>query len=272
MIHNFYQNIKPFKGKLRLGRLIFKLKIQKSKDITITAKNNLKYSVPNLKENISEELFLNGIYEEKTIEHITKIIPKNGVMMDIGANIGAISVAIAKKRPDIKIIAVEASPNIFQYLKKNIELNQISNIIAINKVISDVSGQTLKFYAPKDKFGKGSLQPIFTNVFEEVLSTTLDEISLENNLLSLDLIKIDVEGYEKIVFDCAQKTLVQFKPIIAFEFVDWAENLVVKAGDAQKLLKYLGYDIFLLEGQKYKRIDSILYSGSADLWAIYSRT
>jgi hypothetical protein len=66
------------------------------------------------------------------------------------------------------------------------------------------------------------------------------------NLEKVDYMKIDVEGYERMVFE-GGKHLLSLKnaPVIVFEFADWAENMATntKAGDAQMFLSKLGYKL-----------------------------
>jgi tRNA G46 methylase TrmB len=106
-----------FKGKMRFGKFFYRKKIGTQSEQTFLLKeNNLKITVPNLLENVSFELFLNGNYEKETIDFFINSIPQNAVLFDIGANIGAFSFTIAKQRPDVKIFAFEAVPFIFKYL------------------------------------------------------------------------------------------------------------------------------------------------------------
>lgn len=99
-----------FKGKLRLAKFLITLK---NSPKTFSLPSGLMITVPNLIENVSFELFINGNYEEKYLRLINENIPENGNFIDVGANIGAISVLLAKQRPDINIHAFEASPNVF---------------------------------------------------------------------------------------------------------------------------------------------------------------
>jgi hypothetical protein len=94
--------------------------ISKRKNLQISTKSGL-FELPNLVEIISFELFVNGYYERGLIELLRKSIPKNGVFIDIGGNIGSISISLALSRPDIKMISVEASPWIYKVLHKNVE-------------------------------------------------------------------------------------------------------------------------------------------------------
>lgn len=268
MLYKIFQLLPEIKGKHRLSRLILHNKISKKNDI-ISCKNGLLFLCPNYKENVSFELLINGIYESRNIEFILNNIPKNGVFFDVGANIGAISIPIAKKRPDITIYCFEASQKVFSYLKKNIELNGLNNIKAMNSLLVDELKGELPFYSPDELNGKGSMAPVFTSTSEMIQSETLDNFLELNKISNVDFIKIDVEGFECTVLSGGRTILTEYKPKILFEFLDWAEELskVNQIGDAQRLLFDAGYQIFNLSNQFIQLKDPLL-SGGADLVGI----
>ena len=73
-IFNFFP---PCKGKLRLASLLFSKK--NSRDFRTP--NGIYFSVPNLQETVSFELFVNGVYEKDTIEFICNSIPKTAFLL-----------------------------------------------------------------------------------------------------------------------------------------------------------------------------------------------
>jgi FkbM family methyltransferase len=247
MLKGLFRILPPFKGKYRLARLLLSEFIKNSRDVSVKGKHGIQYKLPNLKENIGFEIFIDGVYEPEYVEYFCEKIPLNGIFFDLGANIGSICIPLAKRRPDIKIIAVEASPRVFKYLKHNIELNACENIFAENLALSSADNQQLPFYSPEEKFGKGSLSAVYTNDPEYVSTITLDTLKNNYNLGNVDYIKIDVEGYEHSVFQGGKNLLsLNNAPIIIFEFADWAENMAnnTKPGDAQRLLFHMGYRLY----------------------------
>ena len=87
----------------------------------------------------------------------------------------------------------------------------------------------------------------------------------------MDLIKIDVEGYEYHVFKGATGLLGRpDAPDILFEFVDWAEKQAkgVEIGDSQQILRDLGYQIhYFREGHVAEEVKGILKEGFFMLYA-----
>jgi len=248
IIHNFLNSFPHFRGKLRLARFLVPYQKQRAKFKT---KDGLFFSVPNLVENVSFELYVNGIYENETIDHICLKMPKNGVLIDVGANIGAISIAVAKKRPDLNIFAFEASPTVYNYLRENKEQNDCLNLKIFNLAIHDKGGIELPFFSPKELNGKGSFAPVFTNEAVMVTTISLDDFFNLEKVIP-DFIKIDVEGYELSVLRSMKHFLKEnAKCEVLFEFGDWTELAAgFEIGGAQKYLSEFGYSLYKFPNEK----------------------
>jgi FkbM family methyltransferase len=265
-LYRLFQLIPEIKGKHRVGRFLFSNTISNKKNEIISCLNGVQICCPNFKEYIAFELLINGIYESRNIEFMIENTPKNGVLFDVGANIGAIAIMIAKQRPDLHIYCFEASTKVFSYLKKNIELNDINNITAIHCLLIDEVKGELPFYSPEEQNGKGSMAPVFTSSSEMIQTETLDHFMEENKISKVDFIKIDVEGFEHTVLSGTISIITNHKPKILFEFLDWAEELSKenKIGDAQRFLLDNGYKIFNLSNHMIDLKEPILVGG-ADL-------
>lgn len=248
MIDRLLRKLPSFMGKRRLARLLLSSEALGTNELTVDGKFGCTYTLPNVQETIGFEILINGIYEAETIQFISKRIKASGKFLDIGANIGAISIPLGKLRTDIQICSLEAAPWIFKYLKQNVLANQLTDITLINKAISSEGGKLVDFFSPKDKFGKGSLAPIFTNTAERVETITIDELVYEKNN-TVDFIKVDVEGFEALAFRGGQEFLRgKVAPDILFEFVDWAEELAgEKPGCAQAILMDYGYKLYTFD-------------------------
>lgn len=63
------------------------------------------------------------------------------VFVDVGANIGYFSLLASKLvGPGGRVVAIEASPEVFDLLRRNLELNKAHNVRAVNVAISDREG------------------------------------------------------------------------------------------------------------------------------------
>ena len=258
-MYKLFQRLPYFRGKMRLAKLFF---FRKNNPRTFFLPAGLTFSVPNIIENVSFELFVNGIYEEKYLKLIEQNLPLNSVFIDVGANVGAISVLLAKRRPDVTIYAFEASPRVFHYLKINKDQNELNNLNIYNSAIHSNDDLELPFYSPEDKNGKGSFSPVFTNKSELVKTISLDTF-FKNNNLTPNFIKVDVEGYEGLIFESMNNYLSNPNSCpILFEFVDWAEKLAnFECGYAQQILFNLNYKLFDLE-QNNTILNPIVYGST----------
>ncbi len=249
MISKIFRLFPPFKGKQRLARMLLRKTLDTATDVRVDGQYGCRYKVPNVKETIGFELLINGIYEKDTVDFIAGLLKANQVFLDVGANIGAISIPVSKKRNDVRTISLEAAPWIFKILEENVTENKLSNITIINRAIADANDKKVPFFSPQEKFGKGSLAPVFTSEGVEVDTITLDALASQAGLAKVGFIKIDVEGFEWHAFAGGSSLLkASDAPDILFEFVDWAEDLAgLKPGAAQQSLLDYGYRIFVFE-------------------------
>ena len=265
-----FRKLPAFKGKNRLAGLLFNKTLQTAKDVLVDGRYGCSYLLPNLVENVSREIFINGIYEQATSDLIAERSPQNGVFLDLGANIGAISVPLHKQRPGLRIIGVEAAPWLFSYLQQNFDRNGLDSRSLVNKALFYEDDRDIDFFAPDLKFGKGSLSPTYTDKATKVRTVTLDTLIAQLQLPRVDLIKIDVEGHEYNVFRGAGLLLGRADaPDILFEFEDWAENAAqLSPGTAQTYLLSKGYALFRVsDGSRLESMPQAISKGSTMLLA-----
>ena len=97
-----------------------------------------------------ESVHLSGqLYEAKEVERLVRLIPVNGSFLDVGANIGNHSVAVAKLRPDVTVIPIEAEPRAVRILRENIALNGVRKVDTsyLGKALSTGNGEILLQWA-----------------------------------------------------------------------------------------------------------------------------
>jgi len=270
LVNKIYRWLPDFKGKQRLGRLIFKKQIENAENIVVTGKYNIKYLLPNLRENIGYEIYINGIYEKETSDFIINKIPDGGIYVDIGANIGSIALPVFTSKKNIKVICIEASRSVYYYLEENLRLNNLENIILVPRAISDKDDAVVSFYSPTNQFGKGHFSNDDNREVEKVSTIRLDTVLKKYNMPRPDFIKVDIEGYEYYAFKSAEEMLdTATAPDILFEFEDWAEERAegLKPGDAQLFLLQKGYKLYILNKGEVEKITSPKLKGSAMIWA-----
>lgn len=260
-------------GKGRIGRLLLS-PFKSSRSVVLQDRNGYIYRLPSYCEPIAAEIFAFGAYERDTQRFILKRLPEVGVFVDVGANIGALAIPIAKSRPLSSIICVEADPKLHQILIDNITHNNCSKAQIISCAAGASDAQQIAFYpAPDGKFGMGSIGPQFGQPIS-VMQRTLDGILAELDINHVDVLKIDVEGAEcGVLQGCRRLLASQRPPVVVFEFADWAEARIPEqqTGDAQALLMAQGFRIFhLTKGELGAELNEPLRKGFAMLVAIPS--
>lgn len=151
-------------------------------------------------------------YERIELEILCKYIPKNGVIYDIGANIGNHSLFFAKYTKPKKIFSFEPIQHVFEVLLKNIAENQLKNIEAFNFAVSDTN-TTGKMLIKNNNVGASQLS---LNEPGNIQVVKLDDLALSPP----DFIKIDVEDLEYNVISGMEFILMKYQPIIWVEIRD----------------------------------------------------
>ncbi|HRN91011.1 MAG TPA: FkbM family methyltransferase [Ferruginibacter sp.] len=131
----------------------------------------------------------------------------------------------------------------------------------------------LTFYSPDVMFGKGSQSNVYSSSSHSVRSVTIDTLAESYFNSSVDVIKIDIEGYEYFAFKGGVQLLTKTNaPVILFEFLEWAEaKSGVQPGSAQKLLMDYGYTLYMIENNKKQLLEKPVQTGDAMLLAIKDR-
>ncbi len=181
-----------------------------------------------LVEGIDFSIFIFGLFEKETSQAIRRLVTNNSIVIDIGANIGAHTLPMAKlvgKKG--KVYAIEPTKYAYSKLTKNLLINkslskrvQSDQIMLIN---NDGKGKVKDLYSswPLSVRSKDEKRH---SVHQGVLRTisgagevTLDDYVSMNNITSLDLIKLDVDGNELDVLSGAENVLTKMKPVIIME-------------------------------------------------------
>lgn len=213
------------------------------------------------------------LYEPATVVAILMHLPPDGVYVDVGANVGALALAVAALRPASCVVCVEADPDISAMLRRNVVENQRLNITVVEFAAGATSTSVSFYRAPACKFGMGSIGPQFSGAPIAVAQRPLDELGIAR----IDVIKLDIEGAELgALRGFARHLSGAHPPTVIFEFADWAEGRVTGQvpGDAQRLLISHGYRLFQLDESDASALplDRPITKGAAMILAMSSRS
>lgn len=221
-------------------------------------KGRLKYLLQKLM-GFHNYLFVFSIYSIKRLEHnryekefvhFLNLIPNQGIVLDIGANIGITTVPLAKKLQHAVIHSYEPMPENIRALNRVIRFFGIKNARIFNIALGERSG-VLKMVMPVvDHVKMQGLSHIYRDGYDDdgeiytVDVKTLDEI-YEQYDQKITAIKIDVENFEYEVLKGGSGLLQKHQPIIYCELWDNEVRTLV-----MDYLKNLGYEVKVYTGKK----------------------
>lgn len=180
----------------------------------------------------------------------------SSVIIDMGANIGMYTLAIKDNNLNCKVISFEPNPKAFELLSKNIESNNLQDVIMVNKGVSKSSGKfQMKVLDEGSAYGGKYLGDIkkeyrtwiqekrFKNINVESLSL-FDILSLYS-LEAVDILKMDVEGMELEILEGGIGVLARIKRIV----IEWHDHLSREKIIA--LLKGNNFSLVYDDGREY---------------------
>ena len=212
------------------------------------------------------EAICNGDYDKKEINFLKKIINVNNNILDVGANVGFYTIALAnhihKNNGNGKIFAYEPEFNNFKSLKTNVSLNKFERYVVINNFgLSNANKEAelvlREGYEAGSITGNASItssEEMDRNFKRQIVKLKkFDEIFLGNyNLGFVDLIKVDIEGHEDSFFEGSARFISKHKPLILFELNKpfyTSRNIFNFDNLFFKPIASLGYDFYLLKNK-----------------------
>ncbi|MGD6818503.1 FkbM family methyltransferase [Metabacillus sp. 84] len=162
-----------------------------------------------------------GTYEPHVMRLLKKIIRHESVCLDIGANIGLISLALSYLAKEGQVYSFEPSKTNFPFLVQTIEDNHIKNISPINVGVYD-RNTNINFC--EIGAGGGGWSFVFDETKidatpnEIIPCIKLDDWVQNTNVQKVDFIKIDIEGSEIKAIQGASNTIKKWKPDLIVEF------------------------------------------------------
>lgn len=218
---------------------------------------------------VSHSLILKGTYEPTEMKIFKKIIKKGSIFVDIGANFGYYSLLAAnlvgKKG---KVLAFEPDPYNCSILRKNIKLNNFSNIDLYDKAVADKKGN-LTLFVSFDLLGDHNT--VFDRDREKIIVEKLDLDSLDLKS-KIDVIKIDVQGTEELVFKGLKKIITKNQNIIIM--TEFCPDLIRSGGlrpqDLSDLIISLGLEgiIYTPDGIELVNTSKQLLDAAEIGWSI----
>ncbi len=229
--------------------------------VFITKPNAIKFIVPLSIYQVFKEIFMADVYE---IENLVVSIPKNPIVIDIGANAGLFDFLLLSKLNEATIYAYEPMPANIRLLNETINANPAikNNILNWQMAVTGKEQDELEIFS-EDTVDNQVVASIFKGFSPnntksiKVTCITLSQIIQQHNLHTIDVLKMDCEGSEyDIIYNTDPSIIRQIKKmVIEVHDVDNEKNNIQYFSN---YLKNLGYKI------KYEPINSFCYAFEAD--------
>ena len=241
----------------RLNRSLYKLLARRGKapDAPFTVDFfGLRYD-GNLKINIDFNIYYHGAFEKPLLfflrDVMQKLSPQEPVFVDIGANVGQHSLFMSRLASQVH--SFEPFAPVRERLLHQIALNGLQHITVHPVGLSDANTR-LPFFAPTGRnMGIGSFDASTTskgNVsIGELELVRGDDYFLMQGIARVDVLKMDVEGFEKPALTGLRETLRRLRPLIVCE-VTYGKELSFTS--AEDLLAHLpaNYHLFTFDKRK----------------------
>lgn len=180
-----------------------------------------------------EQVFLNKEYQ------FTALVEPS-VIMDAGANIGLASVLFASRYPQARIIAIEPEPGNYTMLEKN--TSPYANITRVKAALWNKNDQINLVDSGSGNWGfmtheanntdAHSTDKLTPATFSSVRALTISQVLREQGLNKIDILKLDIEGAEREVFDNADQWIDQVQSVI----VELHDNMKPGCSDSFELI------------------------------------
>jgi FkbM family methyltransferase len=202
----------PLRGSMRLSRMLEKIVATPKPDGLCRVKTLHGYTLlvdPIVGKGLELAVFSRGTYEEGTLRLITRLLGHGGIFIDVGANIGLMTLHAASiLQRSGRVVAFEPVPNVYQLLQQNVDINNFSNVKAENSAVGATNG-TMDIYQNLD-VNRGSATLSRSNDAVPPITVpvvALDDYVRRNTIRDIACMKIDVEGWELEVLRGAHDTL-----------------------------------------------------------------
>ena len=167
---------------------------------------------------IGRSLLEYGEFSELEHRVVAQLVPPGGIVIEAGANIGALTVPMARHLGRGGLVyAFEPQILVFQQLCANLALNDLLNVQASNAACGDRPG-----WLPVRRLDPATTTNFGGVTLDRLAGPTATRVRIERldeavDPPRLDMIKADVEGMERAVLEGASGLIERFRPAIYVE-------------------------------------------------------
>jgi FkbM family methyltransferase len=234
-----------------------------------------------IREGIDLSLFLFGSFQHHIDKLVRRFVDVDGVVVDVGANVGAVTLPVAAYLRNGRVFAFEPTDFAFAKLQRNLELNPAlsARVTAVRLFVADRVASTSEMVAysswPVGGEGTEHQHPVHKGVAKTAScgQTTLDAFVSSRQLSTLSLVKIDTDGHEFSVLSGARRCLTEQRPVVIFEACAYLMTPPAPTFEDFAGL-FAEHDYFICHGERLDRISATEFAqrcpvgGGLDLVAV----
>lgn len=158
-----------------------------------------------------------GTYEIDLQRELAKVLGKDDVFYDVGANVGFFSLLAASR--GARVVAFEPLQRNVELLRRNMALNQVGDVMLVQSAVARTSGKALF-----SSDGSASMGQLSSTRGVEVSVVALDEFVAAGRAPAPTVIKMDIEGAESEALAGARELLRTRRPTIFLSTHGWQQN------------------------------------------------
>jgi FkbM family methyltransferase len=190
--------------------------------------------------------FIGGkLWEPHIVQFLNNELTKTSNFIDVGSNYGYLSIKSSKFCN--KVFSFEPQTFMYNLSMETISNNSINNIEVFNLALGDeeIESNLSQIDYLGDGINAGEVSILYSNdVGQKTKIVKLDNFFTD----SVDIIKIDVQGYEKFVLSGAKEIIEKNKPIVIVEVENWQlSKFGYNSEYLFNFIRNLNYHIFLLD-------------------------
>jgi len=219
-------------------------------------KRNGIYWLLDPKDFYHSAFFWTGAQDKWVLHHLEKMIIEDSIVLDGGAGCGFLSLYLANKFTNITCHAVEPSPTTYKRLHRMIALNSLSDrFFAYPLGLSDCE-ENKRITESQTNSGANLIDDSSSGTMVSI--TTVDALVAANGIEKLDILILDIEGYEMKGIAGARKTIEIHYPLILLKV--WRRTLELfdsSISQLAELLQTLDYEFYRMERDVLRKITEL---------------
>jgi len=217
---------------------------------------------------IDRSVFFFGSYAPNELDFLALAAKRLGEVrfgvtyFDVGSNVGQHALFMSPRVDNV--IAFEPSRSALKRFQANVTLNGIGNVRIFPLGLGDSDGEgRLGSGFPGNSGSRSLTWTLDHDAMETVAICRGDEFLRAMNLPRIDILKLDVEGYEKRVLKGLRQTLARDRPIILMELIGKLEKSGFANEAALRRALYAEHALFTLRGNRQAKLAPFDWNGEA---------